>query len=308
MSSEDLLARAAHLYYVLGLTQQTVADRLGVTRIKAHRLLAEARERGVVRFQINAPSAARLDLEAALADTFKLSFVSITPSEHSEQLLLSEVIGQYAAPVVQPLFESGSTIAMAWGITLKALAGSLDPVQLDNVVVVPLLGSLSRRSSIDKFEAATLLAERLGGESYYLPGPIICDSREARETILAQPMAYEVFERARRANIALMSVGGMNSSTLRAMTYLRDGEFESVKSAGAIGNFLGYFLDANAEVMDHPVNERVVGVHPDDARRIPTRIMVSGGERKVLVLRALLERGWLTGIITDEATARALAG
>lgn len=306
MVSDDLLARASHLYYVLGLTQAAVADRLGVTRIKAGRLLAEARERGVVRIRIQSPGAHRLEREARLADRFGLALVSVTPSDTTPDRTLSQVIGHYAAATVQGVLREGVRVAIGWGVTLKAMASACDPMPLGGVEVVPMLGSLSRRSTVDRFEAAALLAGRLGAECYYMPSPIICASGAARDMIMAQPMTAEVMDRAAAADLALMSLGGRQSSTLRAMGFLSEAEFASVQAAGAIGNLNGYFLDAAGEVIDHEVNHRVVGLPPTRAWAIPQRIMISGGPAKVAILTRLLGRGLLTGLITDEATADAL--
>ena len=52
-----------------------------------------------------------------------------------------------------------------------------------------MIGSLSTRTDQDKYEAATVLAERLGAEGFYLPGPILCDTVAAKEAIIAQPAA-----------------------------------------------------------------------------------------------------------------------
>ncbi len=49
------MAEVARLYYVRELTQQQIADRLGVSRFKVLRLLEQARAEGVVRFEIDEP-------------------------------------------------------------------------------------------------------------------------------------------------------------------------------------------------------------------------------------------------------------
>jgi deoxyribonucleoside regulator len=306
MSSEDILSHAAHLYYVLGMTQQETAERLGVPRIKAHRLLAEARKRGIVQITINTSSSSQIELETKLAERYDLSIISISPSDTSPDMSLSKVIGHYAAPIIQPMFRKGMTIAVAWGYTLKALASTLEPAQFEDIDVVPLLGSLSRRSTIDRFEAATKLAHQLEAECYYLPSPIICDSAQAREVISTQPMIREVLEKAKAADLALASVGGIESSTLRAVGFLNEKEYKDVYAAGAIGNFFGYYLDRDGNILDHPINDRVIGLRPDEALKIPKRIMISGGKNKVQILRKLLQLRWPTGLITDETTARAL--
>lgn len=311
MSQEDLLARVAHLYYVLGETQQVIAQRLGMTRIRVHRLLAEARETGVVQVQIRSQTGATLALEHQLAERFGLSACRVTPSDESADRSLSQIVGSYAAPFVAPMLQPPLTVAMAWGVTLQSLAGAIEPVPAsgdagETVTVVPLLGSLSRRSSIDRYEAGTLLAQRLHAECYYLPGPIFTDTRASREAILQQPLAQEVIAKALSADLALASVGGTDCGTLRSVGYFSDAVFAEVLALGAIGNFLGYFMDAQGRIVDHPANECVVGVHPFDLSGVPCRVLVSGGASKTPMMRMLLERGTFTHLVTDAATGRAL--
>jgi DNA-binding transcriptional regulator LsrR (DeoR family) len=50
----------------------------------------------------------------------------------------------------------------------------------------------------------------------------------------------------------------------------------------------------------------VIGLRPEELTRVPERIMISGGAQKVDALRAILKRGLLTGLVTDQTTARAL--
>lgn len=306
MTSSGLLARIAHRYFVLGETQQAIAEQLQINRTKIHRLLAEAKDRGIVSIRINAEMSEGLDLEEKLRRKYGLDICTITPHDESEELGLSEVIGIYAAQTVEGLIKDDMTVAMAWGRTMKYLAAHIEPAALRGVTVVPLLGSLSRRSSIDKYDAAVVFAQRTQAESFYLPGPIICDSRESRETILQQPIAREVVQKALNADLALMSVGGSRSSTLRSVGYMTDEEFEDVLSMEPIGNFLGYFFDKNAELLDHPVNDRIVGVHPLDTLNIPQRLLISGGPNKVPMMAKLLEKGFFTGLITDLKTGSAL--
>ena len=299
-------ARAAHLYFGLGLTQQQVAERMGLNRMKVNRLLAEARERGVVRIQIAAPNAGRLELEARLATRFGLDFTAVTPSETGPEAPLSEIVGRYAAQAVQPLVAQARTVALGWGVTLKALAAAIEPAAVAGATVAPLLGSLSTRSSIDRFDAATILAQRMGAECFHLPAPIICDSAQSREIMLQQSILRAVLARAAAADLALMSCGGRRSTTLRAMGFVTDAEMAELTAKGAVGNFLGYFYDAEGRIVDHPVNARVVGLDPDAARRIPARVMISGGPDKIAMLGVMLSRGWFTGLVTDETSAEAL--
>ena len=51
---EQLRVRVAWLYFMEGLTQADIAGKLGITRLRANRLLGEARASGLVNIQVNA--------------------------------------------------------------------------------------------------------------------------------------------------------------------------------------------------------------------------------------------------------------
>jgi len=174
------------------------------------------------------------------------------------------------------------------------------------VFVVSLLGSLTRRSTVARFEAATALAAKLDAECLYLPAPIVCDSEKTRELLMTQPMFQDIHQKALNADIAIVSIGGLDSATIRAVGMVSDDEYKSVMAQGAIGNFLGYFIDAEAQLVDHPVNRQVIGISGDIFKRIPRRVMVSAGGSKVEALRAVLEQGLVTDLFVDVATAKAL--
>ena len=300
--NDDLLARVAHLYYVLDETQQSIAHRLGMTRIKVHRLLAEARERGIVDIRINARGNRTLDLTSRLADRFELEFCRLSPSDESAARSISAVVGAYAGAAVAPFFAPGMTIAIAWGITLQAMARAIPKRSVPGITIVPMLGSLSKRSTVERVEAGTLLAQSLDAECFYLPGPVLADSAESRDAIMSQPLAREVVERARHADLALASVGGTGMETLRAVGQIKDAIYDEARARGAIGNFLGYAIGPDGEPLDHPINDRVIGLHPSDFGLIGRRILVSGGATKAPVMQRLLANGVFSGLVTDEKT------
>ena len=303
---DDSIARVAHQYYVLGLTQADIAKRLGITRFKAHRMLAQARERGMVRVQLNVSSASRLALEDRLAERFDLDAVYVCPSDTTAGFPLSSVIGHYAASIVAPLIVDGMTIAVSWGATLRALATALEPVAAQHLSVVPLLGSLATRSTIDRYEACSVLAQRLNAECFYLPGPILCDSPETKAAIDAQPVIRETMARAREAGMALLSIGGTTMSSLFESGVLSAEDRDAAVSAGAIGNLLGRFIDASGRQIDHPLNRLSLGVGPEEIHAIPVRILCAGGPNKLTAIAGSLRRSVATMLVTDEATAASL--
>lgn len=329
---EQLAVRVAWSYHILGLTQQQVAARLGLTRVRVNRLLAEARERGIVRVTITSALAANAELEERLIARFGLraARVVLGPADEGDdagapgdepggdgagsaaqgpgaaELRLAAVLGAAGAELLAARLRDGMTVGVGWGITLKALAASAQARPFRGAAVVALLGSLNRRSAIDAYEATTLLATKLAAECYYLPGPLICDEAEARETLLRQPFIGEVRARARAADLAVLSIGGIGGGTVRQVGLIGEAELAELRAAGAVGNFLGHYIDAGAALVRHPVNARVIGMEPGEILQIPERLMVSGGPDKITALGAVLRAGLVTDLVTDRATAAAL--
>ena len=58
---EQLAVRASWLYYMEGQTQEQIARTLGINRIRINRILAAARESGLVQVRINSRLASRAD-------------------------------------------------------------------------------------------------------------------------------------------------------------------------------------------------------------------------------------------------------
>ncbi len=302
---EQLAVRIAWCYYALGLTQQDIASRLGITRVRVNRLLAEARRRGIVKISITSPLAENVELEEELKQAYGLSEARVVLAAGNDAAIAA-TLGVAGAEMLADQFRDNTTVGIGWGITLRAFADAMPERPLTGASVVALLGSLTRRSSIDAYVSATALAQRLHAECFVMPGPIICDSEASRRTLERQPMMREVQERASAAAIAIVSIGGLDSGTIRQAGFIDEDQLKSVRSAGAVGNFLGHYIDENAQIVDHPINQRVLGMRPDRLKAIERRVMISGGEMKVPALRAILRAGLLTAIVTDQDSARAL--
>ena len=303
---EQLAVRIAHYYYNLGMTQQQIATEIGIGRARVIRLLNEARKRGLVSVQINSPLLENVELAEQLSKRWDLLSAEVCLSHASDEHQLATQLGAAAGNAILPLLKNDMTIGLGWGISLKEMVVQLQRYPLQNVSVVSLLGSLTRRSTIARFEATTEFAAKLNAECLYLPAPIVCDSEKTRELLMTQPMFQDIHQRALNADIAIVSIGGLNSSTIREVEMVDDKEYRSAVKEGAIGNFLGYFIDADAEMVNHPVNRRVIGISGKVFKKIPRRVMISAGENKVEALKAILDQGLVTDIVTDVATSRKL--
>ena len=79
LADDSLAIRAAWLHFGAGLTQAEVAERLGVSSVKAHRLVARASQTGAVKVVIEGDVTECLQLEDRLSERFGLTRCEVVP-------------------------------------------------------------------------------------------------------------------------------------------------------------------------------------------------------------------------------------
>ncbi len=279
-SEAQLQTRAAWYYYVAGLTQQEIADRLGLTRLRVNKIVGQARADGLVRIEIQMPFASCVALEDRLKARFALDEVSVVPSVPDADTQ-QQVIGEAAGMMLEPLLKDGIGLGVGWGRTLREAARRMRSHRYPSSWVTSLMGGLTRGSGTNTFEVATEFARLLGAECYYVAAPIYCPSVESRSTLLTHYGLADVMRRAREANIALLSCGDLSNRSLLASTHIVAESLDELRAAGAIGDILGTFLDEYGRPIDHPLNQRVMALNPAELKAYPISILASGGLGKL---------------------------
>jgi DNA-binding transcriptional regulator LsrR (DeoR family) len=122
---DELKLRAAWLYFIEGLTQEQVAQHLGISRIKALRLLAATREDGTVQISINAQAEPLLKLQRALERHFGLFEAIVAPAQDQSEASIAAVVGHATGRYISERVSGGLTIGVGWGATLAACMNSL---------------------------------------------------------------------------------------------------------------------------------------------------------------------------------------
>ena len=76
---------------------------------------------------------------------------------------------------------------------------------------------------------------------------------------------------------------------------------------GAVGDILGYFLNADGERIDElEIHRELLGVTLDELAQLPVIVGVAGGEEKADAIYAALKGRRINGLVTEETTARAV--
>lgn len=305
-ADDQLNIRIAWYYYVTDMTQQQIADRFGITRARVNKALAASRENGVVQIRINSPLASCVALEHQLQDRYGLQRAVVVPTPDDPRMIF-RVLGVGVAPRVQDHLGEGSIVAVGWGRTLREAVRELQGRALPGVTVLSLLGGLHYGSANNTVEIASSLAGLFGGEYYYLAAPVFAPSEHYRDMILAEASVQAVLGKAKQADLALLTVGDLTERSLMLELGLVNPEDgDSLKAAGAVGDLLGRWLNADGQEVDHPLNRRAVSIELEDLRRIKHVVLVSGGPYKAEIIRAVLKRGFVHELVIDEAAAQEL--
>ena len=84
-------------------------------------------------------------------------------------------------------------------------------------------------------------------------------------------------------------------------------ELESLRAAGAVGDVLCRFIDSDGNIINHPINERVVAVDPRDLSGARKIVLASGGWQKYESILAAMRLLKPHVLVTDELVAERLA-
>lgn len=299
-----LRTRAAWMYYVEQMTQNDIADVLGVGRVTIVRLLAEARARNEVKITIEGKLAGLTALERMLEQTFGLERAIVAPLSTPETdpiVPIAAATGAYLSEKVQ----HGMRIGVGWGRTLSGTLQHIGARSLNDLKVISLLGGIAQPRRFNPPEFAWQFAQIFQGEGYLIPAPALVDSQETREALVERCGLKDVFEMADDLDMVLLSIGGIEtaSSTSYRVGLIDEAQKRSLIENGAVGDMLFHFYDRNGEIVSDPVHERVMSVSMDKLQKAPVRILTSGGPEKVVALLGAMKLLKPTVFITDEISA-----
>lgn len=306
---EILAVKAAELYYESDKTQGEIATLLRITRWKVGRLIAQAREQGIVRIEIVHPKARRLPLERQLKEVFGLHDAVVVPGlGQSESDELRQRVAIAAAEYLASLRPVPRTLGISWGRTMHDVATAAKSGWASDVKVVQINGgvSLNRRAS-SAANTAVLLAQKGGGSATMLPSPAILERVETKRAIEADRTVAGVLDLARTASAYLFSAGKVDSSSVLVDSgYISSSELSELRRKGAVGDVLGRFVDANGYPVDPDLDARTVGIRLEELRSAKSAIAVIAGEQKHDICRTVVTSGLCSVLVTDELTAEHL--
>lgn len=217
-------------------------------------------------------------------------------------------LGALAASHGESLLGEGAILGISWGKAVYSTVRALRPARKLLITVVQMVGAVGEGDPlIDGPELARLLASIYGGEYRYLHAPLIVEDPRACKVLLRDPCIQETLQLlARRADIALVGIGAPDPevySLLRA-GYLDQQVLAQMRAQGVVGDACARHYDAQGNVFDIELDQRIVGVELEALHDIEQVAGVAGGEAKAEAILGTLRGGHIDVLVTDDVTAK----
>jgi deoxyribonucleoside regulator len=306
-SHRELLARVASLYYDKEKSQNEIAQELNLSRVKVYRILKQAREESVVKVVINWPIEHDGQLEKDLPNVFDLKKALVLKSLPGEDAQGLARLGQMTARYLESVLQDHMTLTVCMGRSTYEVINAVGPTSRAHINVAQAMGSLPFAvQDLDSAAMARQLAQKLGGQVFYLPSPLIAASAEAAAVLRSQPLIEHALTASRNADIALVGIGALTPKASRYVQarVISAKAMAQLKQEGAVGDIGGQFLTQSGEPHSTEYNRRMIGLTLEEMRRIPNLIAVAIGHDKGRAILGALHTGVIDVLCTDQRTAR----
>ncbi len=292
---EDLMSKVAWHYYIDNLTQQQIADRIGIPRLRVIKLLEKARRNGIVSFRINENNS-HVAMENEIAERFGLKDVFIGPTASALENR-NEALAQAAAIYISNRLPDNAFINIGYGDTTSRILNHLANNSSQRISVVSLTGGVN-------YYLPNAISSTFNAKLYLTPAPFLMSTKEMVESINNEPAVREIAEMVPLSAMTIVGVGGMDENA----TIVRNGTFSPkdlryLSMQGAVGDVLCHFLDVTGKQVESPVDDRLITTSLETLAKQNNVVGVAGGENKVNAIIGALNANIFDILITDLDTA-----
>lgn len=304
--------RAAHLYYIQNLTMDAIASELTISRSSVSRLIAFARDSGLVEIRLHSPIDQLTQLQHQLHDRFGLTAHIVPTGDAVSEIDRLDRVAMSAARILTDFIDSTMILGVAWGSTIASVSRHLVRKPVRNTQVVQLNGAGNAHTTglvyaseiIGRFGAA------FGATVQQFPVPAFFDDPATKEAFWRERSTARVLTVQRRMDVAVFGIGSPSAdvpSHVYAGGYLDRADYDDLASANVVGDIATIFFRADGSHNDIPLNARSSGPGFTVLMRAPRRIAVVSGQAKLAALRGAVATGVITDLVLDEITAGQLA-
>lgn len=288
------LAYVARRYYLDDWKQSDIAKELGVSRPLVSRMLAEAREHGVVEIRIHDPAVRQGQLVEQLRHSTSIRD-SVLVEDGQDDDATNQLLSQGA---VQLLWQLRSRrLGIGWGHLIGQLVTWLEAnPQLSSTVtdICPLVGNASIPArNYQSNENVRLIAQQLGAAPHFIYLPALPDSIEEKQLLCSSEIYRQIQSQWDKMDTALVNIGNYPSSPDFA-SLVRYGDL--LQQERTCGRLLVYYFNPQGKVIQSE-QDFAIQIPLEQLRRCPNIIGVCSANTSVRALQGALKTGLFTHLV-----------
>lgn len=302
------LLSVARMYWEEDLDQAAIAARLGYSRPTISRMLTEARRVGVVTVTVAHPLERLMSLEERLQRAYGLKEVRVCEVAPGTPDGVGREVARTAGQLLIEHCGPRSVVAVSNGRAVAAVVHHLPERTWSGSTAVAMLGSAGESFNLeDGPDVCRNMSLRLGGHYRSLTIPLVFDSLPLARAVRQEEQVATTLELAARSDVALTGIGSVGQDTSPLMRrWMTPAVMEECRDLGVVAHVCGHHLDAQGRHVHTDLCDRTVCMEPERLSGIPLVIGVAAGPEKVVPVRAAVAGGYVSALVTDEPTARAL--
>ena len=296
---ESLMIKAAWYYYFENMTQQAIADRLSISRMRVIKLLENARQTGIIQFRLRSDGVGMMEQSQKLLKKYHLKDVFIIPEAEQEDKL-NESIARAGAMYVADRLGDNACINVGYGDTLSRTLNHLATMVQTPVTFISMTGGVS-------YYLPNARSNIFNARLYLMPAPLLASSPEMASAMREESSVKEIVSMGNLSSFTLVGIGSMHeSATIAQSGVISRNDLFRLKMSGAVGDVLCHFLDKNGNLVPSDIEERLISSDLERLKSLPNVVGLAAGANKAEAIRAVLRGGYLDVLITDEPTAALL--
>ena len=297
------LAYVARRYYLENQRQSDIARELGVSRPMVSRMLAEARELGVVEITVHDPET-RI---ATLLERLRLSTSirgGVLVEDGADEDATNQLLSQGAVELLRQL--DTRRLGVGWGYLIGQLVPWLEKhPQPDSPVtdICPLVGNANIPArNYQSNENVRLMAQQLGAAPHFLYLPALPEGLEEKQLLCSTEVYRQIHQQWEQLDTALVNIGNYPSSPDFA-SLVRYGSL--LQQYHACGRMLVYYFNEQGTVIQSD-QDFAIQIPLDTLRQCPRIIGVCSANTGAKALLGALRSGVFTHLVARSELVKSL--
>lgn len=310
VGDERLLTKCSAMYYFEYMTQNEISNILGISRPTVSRLLKEAREKGIVKIQIQNLHESNCDYYQELEQQIEKKYgllEAIIISDTSDENDLKMELGKATAKYLERVLKDRDIVGVSMGTTLKEVSRFVSSECRVDATFVPLIGGTGQlRMEIHPNQIAMDLSRAFSSKFKLLHAPAVISDLKIKNNFEKEKSLKDVMDFINKTNIAIVGIGApTEKSTMMATGYFDKNQIKDIKNnSNAVGDICLQFYDINGDYKKFPDNKRVFGIELEKLREIDRVVGVAGGEEKLESIIGAIRGKFINVLVTNYSCAK----